>query len=122
MESIESILDQYKQAAYLHGQATLTGEYKKGNRYHDVIIGCYIKLRTTGIEAVEQLLTLLDNEDDSIATWAATHLLPYREKRAMEVLTSISTKPGIIPFNAQMVLSEWRKGALTLDYPQYKKK
>jgi succinate dehydrogenase flavin-adding protein (antitoxin of CptAB toxin-antitoxin module) len=122
MDSIESILNQYKQAAFLHGQATLTGDYKKGNRHHDVIIGCYIKLRTTGIEAIEQLATLLDDEDDSVVTWAATHLLPYHEKRSIEVLTGISTKPGIIAFAAQMVLSEWRKGALTLDYPQYKKK
>jgi succinate dehydrogenase flavin-adding protein (antitoxin of CptAB toxin-antitoxin module) len=122
MESIESILNQYKQAAFLHGQATLTGDYKKGNRQHDVIIGCYIKLRALGIEAIDQVATLLDDEDDSVVVWAATHLLPYHEKRSIETLTSISTKRGIIAFGAKMVLSEWGKGALTLDYPQNRKR
>jgi hypothetical protein len=122
MEGIEHIINQYRQAAFLHGQATLTGNYKNGNRHHDVIIGCYIKLRTIGIEAIEHLATLLDDGDDNVVSWAATHLLPYHEKQSIETLTNISTKPGIIGFNAQMVLSEWRKGALTLEYSQYKKK
>ena len=122
MEGIAYIINQYRQAAFLQGQATLIGDYKNGNRHSDIIVECYIKLRTIGVEAIEQLAVLLTDEDDNVISWAATHLLPYYEKRSIEALTSVSTKPGIIAFSAEIALNEWRKGTLNLEYLQYKKK
>ncbi|OUJ67710.1 hypothetical protein BXP70_28670 [Hymenobacter crusticola] len=117
MDLLGSVLARYKQAAVAHGEATAQGNYRAGNQQYEQLIWHYLALRTAGSEGLAHLLTLLADENTSVACWAATHLLPYYEQQAIETLNRIATHTDIVAFNAEMTLQEWRNGRLKLDDP-----
>ena len=117
MDDLETRITQYQQAALLHGQATAVGDYQAGNQQHDRLVAIYLELKSMGPAAVALLGSLLHNEDDNVACWAATHLLPYQESLAVATLTRVAAISGIVGFTATITLQEWQKGRLKLDYP-----
>ena len=108
-------ITRYRQEALLHGQATATGDYRAGNQHHNQLAKVYSKLKSSGTAAVALLGSLLQDEDDSVACWAATHLLPYQEPQAIATLTRVDAASGIVGFTAAITLQEWQAGRLKLD-------
>lgn len=106
---------QYRQAALLHGRATATGDYQVGNQQADQLAKVYSALKSKGTAAVALLGSLLQDEDDSVACWAATHLLPYQEPQAIATLTRVAATSGIVGFTASITLQEWQAGRLKPD-------
>jgi hypothetical protein len=119
MDGLEKGITQYRQAALLHGQATAAGNYQVGNQQYDQLLAIYLDLKRKGATAVASLSALLHDKDNTVACWAATHLLPYQEALAVATLTRIADTSGIVSFTATMTLQEWRKGCLKLYYPNY---
>ena len=111
-ESLKSIIDESKKLAIVHGQATLSGDYKKGNVAFDKLVSLVPKIRGYGKDGESALLHLLNDTDDSVVCWAATNLLKTNEKEATAALECVSKKTGILAFNAEMVLKQWKKGEL----------
>ena len=44
--TIEEILDQYKDAAIQYGKASAEDDANETNKFHDIIINCYLKLKS----------------------------------------------------------------------------
>jgi hypothetical protein len=112
--SIEDVLRTYAASARAHGVATENGDYKKANREHDKVIVALHKLRSFGEAGHRALLDLLKDPQAHVRCWAATHLLDTHSERAVEILESLASSPGIVAFTARMVLSEWRNGELRI--------
>ena len=114
-KSVGELVAEYRHSAVEHGAATAIGDHKKANKHHDLLMAAVHGLRQQGTTGDEGLLSLLDDDDQSVRCWAASHCLRIDEDRARSTLEQLAAEPGILAFNAQMILSEWDKG--TLDVP-----
>ncbi len=111
-KSAEELLVLFREAAFEHGQATLSGNYKIANKACDVIDAVYEEMKTRNI-VEEVLVKLLSDRDISVKSWTASHLLPFIPEQAENVLKEISaSEKSILGFNAEMVLKQWKKGEL----------
>ncbi|WP_324680659.1 hypothetical protein [Hymenobacter sp. GOD-10R] len=115
MDELGKQITRYRQAALLHGRATATGDYQAGNQQYDQLASVYSALKSQGPTAVALLGSLLQDEDDSVACWAATHLLPYQEAQAIATLTRVAATSGIVGFTASITLEEWQARRLKPD-------
>lgn len=113
-ESLLSIIEESKQLAIVHGKATLTGDYKAGNIAFDKLLALIPRIREYGKDGEKALLSLINDADDSVVCWAATSLLKSNEKEAILALERVAKKTGILSFNAEMVLKQWKKGELVV--------
>ena len=111
--SIEELADGYRRAASAHGQATHAGDHETANRHHDMVAAIYRELRARGRSAQEALLPLMQDSDDAVRSWAASHALEFAPEQAESVLNVLAEGRGISAFNAKMTLREWRKGNLS---------
>lgn len=111
---IAKFVDGYRSYAEKHGVATNEGDYKVANKSHDKLLKALKKIRSFGEEGSLALLSLTDDDNDSVRCWAATHSLTFNEEKAEKTLQDLTLKGGPISFNAEMVLDEWRKGTLEI--------
>jgi HEAT repeat protein len=113
--STDKLVERYAEAALLHGENTLSGNYRETNRQHDVIAAIYRELKSRGEEHVMQLKELINDRDDAVRLWAAAHTLDLCQDVSEKVLEEIGRSKGLIPLSARTTLREWRKG--TLKFP-----
>lgn len=118
--TLEETISHYKNAAIEYGEVSYGSDSDKINRLHDIIINCYLKLKFEGEEAVLQLRSFMNSEDESLALWAATHILPYDESNAVKTLEKIRDSDNQLSFDAKYTLIEWKSGNLSLEYPDFK--
>ncbi len=111
-KSVSDLVSEYRLHAVEHGAATEKGDHKKANKHHDRLLATLRSLRDGGADGEQALLGLLEDQSSSVRCWAASHCLKIDENLARRVLEVVSSEPGIIGFNARMVLSEWNKGTL----------
>ena len=105
-----SLIKDYEHAAKLHGNATTRGDSRAANKAHAELVEAFKKLREDG--ELQCLDVLLNHSDPFVRCWAATHFLLVDEERATGVLKALTKAKGIVSFNAEMVLKEWRAGRL----------
>lgn len=111
-KSIEAALLDLEIAATKHAEATEQGDHKTGNKNYTVISNVITFLKEQN--EMERLSVFLNNSSEGVRLWAATYLLPVNEQQAIGVLEEIAKGSGICSFNADITLSEWRKGDLKL--------
>jgi hypothetical protein len=111
--SVEQLTAAYQRAASAHGQATAAGDHEAANRHHDLVAAIYRELRSRGLLAQKALLPLMQDPDDAVRSWAASHALEFSPEQAEPVLIALAESRGISAFNAKMTLREWRKGNLS---------
>ncbi|HEY4640547.1 MAG TPA: DUF2019 domain-containing protein [Thermoanaerobaculia bacterium] len=111
-QSDEELIKQYAAAAARHHRETLEGTPRAANRQHDILAAAYRELRKRGAGAQNKLLSLLDDPDAGVRSWAAAHALEFAPAAGEPVLQEIARIPGLTGFNAQMTLQEWKKGRL----------
>ena len=97
-----------------HAAATANGDYKTANRSYDKLAGLLPKLRSSHDQGKEILYRLMKDPSDAVSMWAATHSLPIAEEDALAILEAIAKRGGIIGFNAEMVIKEWKAGRLMI--------
>ena len=115
--TIDTLLDavkKYKECSHAHGEASKQGDYKITNKNYYLLIEAYLIIKSYGEEGEKLLIDLFNDENDSVRCWAATHSLEINESKAIKILKKLKSGKGIIAFNAEMVLSEWKKGRLKL--------
>ena len=117
MKSIEEIAISYTDAAIAHYESTINGDYKKANKAHDKVVKCYKELKSIGEEGLNAIVELLNHPNHAVQGWSATHSLFIKPERAKLVIMDI-IKNGDVhnSFNAKMVLSEWEKGKLKVNF------
>ncbi len=113
-KSISELVTEYRQNALQHGAATATGDHKSANEHHDGLMAAVRRLREKGTQGSQALLPLLDDQNQSVRCWAATHCLDFAEGRARRTLVDLAAESGIVGFTAETVLSEWDKGTLSI--------
>lgn len=114
IDGLSEIVARYKLHAENHGKATLDGDSELANLSYDEIVKCLQQIRQFGIEGDIALLSLTEDENQSVRCWAASHSLRFDKHKAKKVLKRLSKERGIIAFDAEMVLKEWKKGRLEL--------
>jgi hypothetical protein len=102
----------YVDAARRHGQALARGDSDEANAAYDEKVAVLRQLRSTPDRGCAVLRSLLTHEDPGVRKSAATHLLPLDETAAIAALEEVSRLPGLIGFDAEMVLREWKAGRL----------
>jgi hypothetical protein len=120
MIEVEKIVDEFEEYCIQYSIADRDLNHKVVNKCAKKIINAYLKLKELGkISALEKLIY---SENETVRSWAATHLLKVNEPLAKKTLQEIAIKSDISGFDAQMTLSEWEKGNLKLNYENYKVK
>ena len=109
----ERLIDEFIENAIIQGEATYSGDYKKGNKASDKLfkIG---RIMEQNIDVAKNMLdTILYHENINVRIWAAGKAidLDYKKDEAIEVLEKISVMPdaGILGFNAEMSLKVRRE-------------
>ncbi len=113
-KTIRTLIEEYRECASAHGNATFRGDYKAANRNHDRLIALVPEIRAYGRPGELALLSLTGDKDEAVACWSATHSLKFDENHALAVLGELAKNAGPIGFNAKMVVQQWNKGQLVL--------
>lgn len=116
MNSIESVLEQYRNAANLHGKALQDGDKKTANKQYAVLKKLYQFIQKENIES-ETLQELINDENIHVQAWAAAHCLSLNihVEKSTQILETLSKRSdiGIARLNAEMILESWKnKGIL----------
>lgn len=109
IKNLEEALICFKENAIIHGECTQNGDYKRGNKSHKNIINAikYISAE----HKYEIIEPLLEDNNLSVRIWAAYALLHVNTPKAVKALKEIvKTDSGIMGFNAEMTLDEFKKG------------
>jgi hypothetical protein len=107
---LDNLITAYRNAAVGHGAAILAGDSKAANRYHAELATSLNELKGDHAKSPLLLMELLDDPNDSVAAWAATHLIRFCTDKSVTTLKRIGEKDDLIAFDAAMVLEEWEKG------------
>jgi len=111
-KDVKTALEKFEEAATKQAEATEQGDYKTGNKCYAIIAKVVLFLKEQN--EIQQLSTLLNSDSVGVRGWAATYLLPIKEREAIRVLEQIARGAGIHSFIAETTLKEWRKGNLKL--------
>lgn len=111
----EELVRLYQEAASVHGQATLSGDYRIGNPAADTVAAIYREIRSRGLEHQRMLLPLLLSTDDGVRGWAAAHALEFEPRQGEAILLDIGKRKGLQGFSARMTLKVWREGTLRFE-------
>ncbi|MBL0304674.1 MAG: DUF2019 domain-containing protein [Chitinophagaceae bacterium] len=108
----KTALASFEESAVKHADATGQGDYKTANKCYANIVKAINFLKEQA--EVAALIDCLCHSSAGVRNWAATYLLPVKEKEAIKVLEEIVRKKDIHSLSAETTLSEWRKGNLKL--------
>jgi len=112
IKNINTALEKFKDAAAKHTEATEQGDYKTANKCYGVIAKAVLFLKEQN--EIQQLSVFLNHNSIGVCVWAATYLLPVKEREATQLLEQIAGGTGIHSFTANTTLREWRRGNLKL--------
>src|SRR4051812_45451301 len=105
------IVKEYREGALMHGVGTNSGDHKKANEGYSKLNAAYKIIKSEDPE-LNSLKELLNDEDSSVKSWAAAHLLLVDPKIAEPVLEEIAKEKGLVAFSAEMTLEQWRNNKL----------
>jgi hypothetical protein len=110
--SIDDIKNQYIEAAILQHNNSINGDYKTANRNHDIITKIFDKILAGEIDKVI-LFDLLQNTNDIVVSWAATHMITLNyetQKAEMELKRiALSHKSNMLGFRVEMCLNRLKE-------------
>lgn len=110
LSNIENALRLFELAAMGQANATEEGDGKTANKCYKELAEAVDFLKEK--EAILELFPILSSQSIGVQIWAATYLLPHKEKESLSVLEKIGKGDDIHSFNASMTISEWKKGNL----------
>jgi hypothetical protein len=106
----KELVERYRECAKRHGKATIVGDSDSTNIAYDDLILVFRKLRNSKL--LDCLESLLEDSNEHVRCWAATHYLLVDERKATKTLRTLSKGTTITAFTAEMVLAEWQGGRL----------
>ncbi|MBI2908786.1 MAG: DUF2019 domain-containing protein [Chloroflexi bacterium] len=110
---VPTLTDWYAEAAAAHGKATEEGDYKRTNREHDKLFAVYREMHARGDDGRAGLIKLLESPSDWVRLCAAAKALEFAPEVSEPLISELAREnKGIIGFEAEMVLREWRAGKL----------
>lgn len=112
-QSDEALAAVYRSAATEHGRSSVEGNHAEANTQAELLAAAYRELRGRGVESQRRILRFLEDEDESVRSWAGSHALEFAPERGEAVLAALAEGRTLAAFNARMTLREWRAGRLT---------
>lgn len=112
IKDITTALIVFEEAAIKHAEATLNGDFKSGNKLYAILVKAIKFLKDEN--ELTALLTFLNHNSAGVRSWAATYLLPVKEKEAVITLEDLVKRADIHSLDAETTLNEWRNGNLKL--------
>jgi hypothetical protein len=109
---IVSLVEAYRDAAKLHGEATEAGDHKSANKSADLVSEVYAELRKRGTNAQRALLPLLRDPISGVRLWSASHALEFSPEDAEATLKELACSASFLGLSAETTLKEWRAGRL----------
>jgi hypothetical protein len=110
---MDKMIEEYISLAIIHGESTLSGDYKRGNKAFFKMEKLVKEIKESDDTIKRQFYSLLQHDNDNVKTWTASYLLGTFESKALQALKEVVKKSqGIISFNAETTIKEWRKGCL----------
>jgi hypothetical protein len=109
MDDIENALRRYCEGAL--GTAACLRDPVQANKSVDELHRHYLVLRRTQA-GKNGIISLMSNEDQNVRLWAARHCLEWAPDAASAVLNDICNTGGLLGFEAEMTLKEYKKGRL----------
>src|SRR5687767_10244301 len=111
-ETIDSLVLLYSEAAAAHGKESDKADPDIGNQQADIIATVYSELRRRGRDAQLALLPLLKHTDPHVRGWTGAHALEFASAEGVATLEELRKCGGMLGFDAEITLEEWRKGKL----------
>jgi hypothetical protein len=110
---MSDLISEYISLAISHGESTLSGDFKNGNKAYRKMEKIVEAIRNSDEMIRKQFYILMYHENDNVKTWTASYLLGTYENEALEALTKIArNSKNIFSFNAEMTIKEWKLGNL----------
>jgi hypothetical protein len=114
IDNTEDAISLFVEIANEHAISFETGDFKKGNKCYTNKMKCLYFLYKN--HQMKLLKEYLNNENVGVRGDTAYALLKFYPEECEKVLSEIAVGGyGFNSFNAEMVLSEWKKG--TLGFP-----
>ena len=113
-DTLISLIERCRQIASKRGEALVNSNSKEANKLFKELIAILPLIRSFGQDGEEALLSLIHDDNNNVACWAATHSLKYNTDKAIESLQCIAKDQSLIGFTATMVIKQWNKGELLL--------
>ena len=122
IKSNDEALKLFEESSIRHSEASETGDYKTGNRHHDIIVACILYLYDS--QQLQLLEPFLEHPHVGVRLWAAFALLSVDKIRAERVLKEVQNDDsnGIYRSDAMYTLKEWENGKLKFPWEWARKK
>jgi uncharacterized protein DUF2019 len=109
--STEQLIEEFRKLSAEHGHALEAADARAANRRFPTLVAIRQELRSRGLEAQRQLLTLLADPEPSTRCWTATSVLEFAPSEAERVLEELSrTQRNATGVTAHFTLKQWREG------------
>ena len=118
MKDVNKIIEDYRNYASLHWNASHEGDYKTANKNYAKLTKIYKQMLSSEELKETLLIQLLNDNNYAVQVWAAAHSLglgKYKDVAVykLEYISKLSANDAP-SFEAKMTLQEWRdKGTLT---------
>ena len=112
MQNISDVVEVFVEASIKYGLAQEEGNSNMMNKQSRIIIRLRKELKKNSESGLKQLKPLLAHENDYVKLTVASSLIPLIPKEAENTLKELAMKRGLLGFEAQMTLQEWKKGNL----------
>lgn len=111
-ENENNALDEFVKACLVYDKCQRNGDYKNGNKAHDIIYEVFHYLKKEGMR--ERFKDFFNHENSSVRLWSTAFLLNTNLKdEAINNMKSIIEENGFYSFSAKLTLEEWNNGNLT---------
>lgn len=112
INTLDDALSVFEQSAIEHGEATKEGNFKVGNKAYDRMIKAVSFIRANGSNT--DLLPFLEHTDINTRISAAAFIIHDHQQQAVSVLEEVRNRNDIFAHTANLVLSQWKAGRLSL--------
>lgn len=110
IENTQQALDLFEKYSISRGKALETGNSKVANYNYDRIENVIRFLREK--KELSKLSVFYNHLNAFVKLDAAAYLLPVFEKESLKVMKEIMKVEGIVSFDAEMTIKEWKNGNL----------
>lgn len=107
---MKELIKKYIAASINYGAAQEEGDSKKVNKNAAAIRKIRLQFKENYPLYAKELEPLLQHENDYVRLKSAFDLLPVMTDKAEETLLELSVRKGLIGFEAEITLQEWKKG------------
>lgn len=109
---MDELIEKYVMASINYGKAQEEGDFDKQNKNTAILRKVRIKIKENNSIYVKSLEQLLEHENDYVKLKSAYDLLPILTVKAEKTLMELSNRKGLLGFEAEMILQEWKIGNL----------